>query len=412
MRRTLALALAVHVWAAGATAQTFSERGFIEGGGLLFPQTTAFDNVRSTGDLLVREELFFKPASWIQFGGGVDARANSHDQVDRRWRLDWRDRGILRPTLSLRRLTATITAPHFTVDVGKQFIRWGRADVTYPTDRFAPRDYVNVLDPELLAVTGVRPSVQIGSETFEAVWLPQLTPSRLPLLDQRWTFIPPAAAGLTIIDEGSHIRSVSQYGARWRHTGGHLETALSYFDGQNHLPDVYSTVTAEGTALEIRRVYPTIRMYGADAAIPTDVLTLKLEAAYVKAPAHDTDEYLLYVMEAERQSGEWLLDLGYAGDVVTRRSQSSGQPFAPDRGLARALIGRAAYTIDPRQTLTFEGAVRQNGDGVYFRGDYSSALGRYFRITMYGVAIDGANTDFLGQYRRNSHAAVTLRFSF
>lgn len=412
MRRTLAFALALHVWAISAAAQTVSERGSIEGSGLLFPQTTAFDTVRTTGDLLLREELFFKPAAWIQFGGGVDARANSHNQVDRRLRLDWNDRGILRPTLSLRRLTATITAPHFTLDIGKQFIRWGRADVTYPTDRFAPRDYVNVLDPELLAVTGVRPSVQLGSEAFEVVWLPQLTPSRLPLLNQRWTFIPSAAAGLAIIDEGSQIRTASQYGARWRHTGGHLETAVSYFDGQNHLPDVYSAVTPEGTALDIRRVYPKIRMYGADAAIPTDLLTLKLEAAYVRSPAHDTDEYLLYVVEAERQSGEWLLDLGYAGDRTTRHSQSPGQPFAPDRGLARALIGRAAYTIDPRRTFTLEGALRQNGDGVYFRGEYSSAVGRYFRITLYGVGIDGTGADFLGQYRRNSHAGVTLRLSF
>src|SRR5262249_35197373 len=136
-----------------------------------------------------------------------------------------------------------------------------------------------------------------------------------------------------VVDEGSQIRSVSQYGARWRHTGGHLETALSYFEGQNHLPDVYGTVTADGSALNIRRVYPEIRMYGADAAIPTDLLTLKLETAYVQSRRHDTDEYVLYVVEAERQTGEWLLDLGYAGEVVTAHSRSTGQPFAPDRGL-------------------------------------------------------------------------------
>ena len=426
MRRTLAIALVVQLWTSIGTAQTVSERGFIEGGGLLFPQTSPFDSVQATADALAREELFFKPASWIQFGGGVDARANSHNQVDRRRRLDWRDRGILRPTFSLRQLNATLRAPHFTLDIGKQFIRWGRADVTYPTDRFAPRDYVNVVNPELLPVTGVRPSVQIGSETFEVVWLPKLTPSRLPLPDQRWTFIPPAAAGLTLVDEGSQIRSVSQYGARWRHTGGRLETALSYFEGQNHLPDVYGTVTADGTALNIRRVYPEIRMYGADAAIPTDLLTLKLETAYVQSRRHDTDEYVLYVVEAERQTGEWLLDLGYAGEVVTVRSHSGGQPFAPDRGLARALIGRAAYTIDPSRTLTIEGALRERSDnvfqcftqsesclaGVYVKGEFSSALGRFFRITMYGVGIDGTRGDFLGQYRRNSHAAVTLRFSF
>ena len=58
--------------------------------------------------------------------------------------------------LSLRRLTATFTHGPLTVDVGKQFIRWGKADIINPTDRFAPRDFLNVVDTEFLAVTGVR----------------------------------------------------------------------------------------------------------------------------------------------------------------------------------------------------------------------------------------------------------------
>jgi hypothetical protein len=412
VKRRLTFTLAAQLCAAFAGAQTLSERGFIEARGFLFPQVAATDATRLVGDVLLRDELFFKPTSWLQFAGGADLRANSHDQVDSKWRLDWKDRGILRPPLSLRRLTATVTAGPFAVDIGKQFIRWGRADVTYPTDRFAPRDYLTLIEPELLPVTGVRPSVQIGSETFEGVWLPQLTPSRLPLLRQRWTFIPSEAAALGIIDGGLQIDSASQYGARWRHTGGRVESALMYFDGSNHLPDVHINADPERRAIEIRRIYPRTRMYGADAAIPTSLLTLKLETAYVTSPGDTTEEYVLYVIEAERQAGEWLLDAGYAGDFVTQAAASAGYSFAPDRGLARALIARAAYTIDPRRTLTVEGALRQTGDGVYLKAEYSSAIGRYWRVTASGVELQGKAADFLGQYRRNSHAAVTLRFSF
>lgn len=412
MRRASAIVLAVQLaTAVSAHAQTVSERGFIEGRGFLFPQVAATDTTRAVGDALAREELFLKPAGWIQFAGGVDLRTDSHDQVDHRWRLDWRDRGVLRPRLSLRRLTATVTAGHFTVDIGKQFVRWGRADVTYPTDRFAPRDYLNVIDPELLAVTGVRPSVQVGTETFEAVWLPNLTPSRLPLLNQRWTILPPAVARLGIVDGGSQIPDDPQYGARWRHTGGRFESAFSYFDGTNHLPGVQARPTSDG-GLEILRVYPRIRMFGADAAIPTDAFTLKLEAAYVKSPKRETEEYVLYVIEAEQQIGEWLFDAGYAGDAVTRKSPSPVQPFAPDRGLARSLIGRAAYTIDPRQTLTIEGALRQTLHGVYLKGEYSTALGQHWRLTVSGVGIHGRKSDFIGQFSDNSHVMVASRVSF
>ena len=77
--------------------------------------------------------MFVKPASWIQFAAGADIRANTHDQVDSSWAVDFADRGTLRPALSIRRLSATITRGPVTVDVGKQFIRWGKTDIVTPS---------------------------------------------------------------------------------------------------------------------------------------------------------------------------------------------------------------------------------------------------------------------------------------
>ena len=67
-------------------AQTVSQRGFVDGAGVYFPQDAPNDPVNVTGDLLVREEVFIKPAPWIQFAAGGDIRANTHDQVDASWR--------------------------------------------------------------------------------------------------------------------------------------------------------------------------------------------------------------------------------------------------------------------------------------------------------------------------------------
>ena len=58
--------------------------------------------------------------------------------------------------LSVRRLDATVSRGPLTIDAGKQFIRWGKTEIVTPTDRFAPRDYLNVFDTEYLAVPGVR----------------------------------------------------------------------------------------------------------------------------------------------------------------------------------------------------------------------------------------------------------------
>ena len=363
----------------------------------------------------------------MQFAGGLDLRANSHDQVDDRWRLDFSDRGLRRPRASIRRLTATFTHGPFTLDVGKQFIRWGKADIVNPTDRFAPRDFINVVDTEFLAVTGVHGVVQTGAETLEAVWVPRFTPSRVPLLDQRWTVVPAEAAAIPFVDAGSALPEGSQTGVRWGHVGTRAEYSVSFFNGFNHLPNIdlsttfnaepaelaeksNAAVSAGSASIVVRRFYPPLRTYGADAAVPTRWFTIKGEAAYFTSSSPVSDEYVLYVLQIERQTGEWVMVGGYAGEVVTARH--AALTFAPDRGMTRSLVGRASYTIDSNRTVTFETAVRQDGDGLYAKAEYSQARGQHWRATVTGVAIAGQSDDFLGQYRRNSHVAAALRYSF
>ena len=102
-----------------------------------------------------------------------------------------------------------------------------------------------------------------------------------------------------------------------------------------------------------------------------------------------TDEYVLFVVQVERQTGEWVLAGGYAGEAVTRsaaRTADAGRPegFAPDRGVARSLVGRASYTIDPNRSVAFEAAVRQSGDGAYGKVEYSQARGEHWRAHFAG----------------------------
>jgi hypothetical protein len=151
-------------------------------------------------------------------------------------------------------------------------------------------------------------------------------------------------------------------------------------------------------------------MYGGDVAVPTVWFTIKGEAGYFTTSTPGTDEYVLYVVQLERQTGEWLLVGGYVGQAVTKRQATA--TFAPDRGLARSIVGRASYTIDPDRSVAIEAAVRQNGRGAYAKGEYSQALGDHWRATITAALIRGDADDFLGQYRLNSHVIVALRYSF
>lgn len=408
--RAAVLAAALALCAGHAGAQVVSQRGFVELRDVLYRQAAPNDPARNVVDVVAREEVTIRPARWTYFTAGFDLRANSHDQVEDEWRIDFRDRGIQRPRLAVRRLAAGVSAGAFSVDLGKQFIRWGRADVVSPTDVFAPRDYLNVLDSDFLPVLAVRSALELGKNTFEGVWVPRLTPSRLPLLDQRWVVLPGDDGNLPIEDAGSDIPGRRQLGARWRFTGNRFETSVMMFDGFQHQATIEPVPDPAAGVVRVTRTFPRVRMYGGDLAIPSGLVTVKAEVAYMTSPDATADEYVLYVIEIERQAGEWLFDLGYAGDRATTNHPSFA--FAPDRGLARSYVGRASYTVNPKRSVSLEGALQESGDGFYGKVELSQAIGRFWRLSLAGVVIAGDPQDFIGQYQRNTNGTATLRFSF
>ena len=393
------LAAAMLVAAACVRGQTFTQRGFLDVTTLTYPQSAPSDSGHFVSEALLRYEAFYKLTPKFQFNGGVDFRTDTHREVARDLDFSWADRQTPRPAVAVRRFSATYSSGPLTIEAGKQFIRWGKADILNPTDRFAPQDFLNVVQTDFLGVTGARVTVGGQSNTLELVWVPLFTPSRTPLITQRWVVLP---QGIPFTDGGARYPGGSQFGARWNHTGA-AEYSLSFYDGRNHLP-LYEP------SLQLRRFHPQMRMYGGDLAVPLSKLTIKGEAGYFTSTTRQADEYLLYVIQLERQQGEWSFTGGYAGEVVTERRNILN--FAPDRGLSRAFLGRAGYTLDANRSLAIQTAIRQNGHGVWGKFEYSQAFGQHWRATAGVALIAGKDTDFLGQYHRNSHFLFSMRYSF
>jgi hypothetical protein len=396
-------------------AQQFEQRGFIENRMVTYPQTTPDDSGRVVDEILFREEASYRLASWLRVSGGFDARTDTHRQTLREWALDGDDRTIQRPAFSVRRLSATIHRGKVTAEIGRQLIRWGKTDILNPTDRFAPKDYLSsVVDTEFLGVTAARVTYESGGNTVDLVWQPWFTPSRTPLLNQRWAALPVQAAGvsltpISIDDAGARYPGGSQLGARWNHIGAGYEYSLCVFDGYQNLPTFDAALMPLQQSVTVTRTYPKLRLYGGDAAVPLRWATVKGEAAYFTSSTPGAEEYALYVIQIERQVKEWSFVGGYAGSVVTRDA-ASPLAFAPDRGFAKSFVGRAGLTIDASRSLAMETAVRSGGSFVRF--EYSQLFGQHWRATG-GIAwIRGDMDDFLGQYRRNSYGSLALRYSF
>ena len=408
---------------AAALAQRFDQRGYIETSLSGFPETVPNDSSEAVGEAVLQWDLSYKAFTWLKLSGGVEAQTDSHRETERTLHLDFQDRGLLRPAFEIRTAKVTMHHGHFTADIGKQIVGWGKADLLNPTDRFAPRDYLDVVDSELLGVLAARATVEAAGNSLDLVWTPWFTPSRIPLLNQRWAELPPGFPGLAqngpVENAATNFPGGGQYGARVNHIGRHYEASASIFEGYNHLPLIGATFDPIASTLYVQRFYPKIRMYGADAAIPLPWFTIKTEAGYFQsrsgatqsdAATPQSDDYILYVAQIERQMGEWMLVAGYAGqNIFTRRSLID---FDPERGLAQAFLLRVGYTIDTRQSVTLENVTRQNGQGTLTRPEYSRLIGSHWRATLGAVIIEGASTDFLGQYHRNSSAILKIRYSF
>jgi len=390
-------------------AQGVSQRGFIEMSGNLYPQIVPDDNAHGISEVRFRYEPKWQPKSWLTFTASVEERVDTHRQDARTLQIDWNNRSLRRPTLSVRQLFTAFKRNNLTLSVGKQFIRWGETDFLNPTDRFTPRDLLTVVDQDVLPVTAARLTYTLGDNTLNFVWQPLFTPGRIPLVNERWTIATETSYRFEVGDLGSKFPGRSSFGARWSRTSAGYEWSLSYYDGFNYFPSLNTTIDPALARIAFSRSYTSLRLYRGDLALSLPLLTLKSEAACYTSPTNKQDEYVLYVLQAERQIREMQLVFGYSGEVVT--AHAGVQQFLGERGFARAVFGRASYALDANRTLTLDVFMRQNGGSALLRAGYSHSFGDHWRASVNYVWLNGNANDFLGQYHRNSFATLGVRYS-
>ncbi|MEK7752527.1 MAG: hypothetical protein AAB654_11465, partial [Acidobacteriota bacterium] len=86
------------------SAQSFTQRGFLDLRTVLYPQAASGDSGRAIAESLLRYEASYRFTPALRLAGAVDARADTHLQTARDPGLDWQARTLRRPALSIRRL--------------------------------------------------------------------------------------------------------------------------------------------------------------------------------------------------------------------------------------------------------------------------------------------------------------------
>jgi hypothetical protein len=416
-------------------AQTAWEYGgFLESRAEVYPQRP---NPEDTHALALWQAQLWSQGSWherLAWRASVDFRLDTHDNVDRgRW-LDLSQRGLQQPAGALRELYAAVKLGPVDARLGTQELRWGRADGFNPTDNLIPYDYLNIVTQERLPVPALKVDAYLGNSRLEAAWIPWFTPTRLPLLHQRWFPRLPRSTQLPLGPTGELIdvdlrfqdgrrdfpaRTLrnSQWGLRWNQFVRGGEFSLSYFDGFDDLPFFRPTTTIlpvvalrpQGV-VTLDREYHRLRVYGADFASSLGPFGVRGELAFFDQTGPVNLDRLVFIIGLDRTWGDWFAVVQYT-DQIPGRDIPGGLSF-PDQGLRASILYRIERTLSASQSVELKGAIGVRDGGFLVQVGHSIALADAWRLQTGVALLWGPRSSYLGQYRDNNYLHLQLRYSF
>ncbi len=371
----------------------------------------------------------------ISWRATYEFRLDTHRDIDRRKCVDTTDRGLLQPAGSLGEFYVDLKLNRMDLRVGRQEIRWGRADGYSPTDNVIPYDYLDTSAEERIAVPALKADAFFGQTHLEAAWIPVFTPTRLPLLGQRWFPSLPSSASVPVAPGNPPVSvdliyrngSINlpaltlrngQWGLRWNQVVPRAEFSLSYFDGFDDIPFFWAAraglqPTAEPRpkfVIALNRDFYRVRIAGADFATGIGRFGLRGEVAYYDQTDPNNLDRVLLVVGLDRSWGDWFAlveyaELGVAGDY----------PYPatfPDLALRSTAMWRVERTLGPSQSVEINGAVGLRDGGVLVQPLYSRALSNRWRLKIGASLIAGSADSYLGQYAMNDSLNLQLRCTF
>lgn len=305
--------------------------------------------------------------------------------------------------------------------LGKQIVKWGRADTINPTDNLTPSDYTLLFpeDDDLKSgIPAVKATYNAGGYALTGIWLPRFQPSRIPLPIPRAQTreILPART----LEHGGYAFKVDQ-------SGGMVDWSLSYFDGYDPMPDL-------GVADRVTLTYPRIRTVGGDFAYTAGRYGLRGEAAYFFTPDRSGEDpfrknpFFFYVLGLDRTYAEKLyLNFQFIQRIVTnfRDPRRIEEPMPREVAVTGAVLNNQIDEVTNSLSLKlqykmFYETLKAEVSGIYniTRNDYLLRPRVYYAITdRYSVVLGGdlyrgRKESFFGLLKDNSLAFVELRAGF
>ncbi len=399
-------------------------------------------------------------------------KADSGNYVKEPW-MNFRDSNFRDPYFSFNQGYLRYRAESFDVTAGKQIYSWGTADGYNPTDYLLnPWDYQDIPDREKLGVFSISANYSpLPDTSFQFIVIPLFTPSRIPMVDNRWLGVGEAAVGFFkslgagplakqlarfvvlpaidfIIKDGRKLppsrfeNTEVAFRAKTSAISG-WDLSLSYFDGYDNLP----VVTVQGPICIVRgicvgppkTVFPRVRAPGFDFSTTFGKLEVHGEAVAKFYDAGLTTDRMpvviggRYVWDQSDVGGlgleQILLVLEYGHDIDLHKRDN---PLTRDlsffvRPIQSTIISRLGFKIDDANEFTLSGAFNFYGpNSGYVQPKYTHKITDNLKAEVgfdvfwgdFSVKADlnalklKQNFSFWGKWDRNDRGFLTLTYLF
>lgn len=368
----------------------------------------------STRNLDKETDIFgtsFQPRVSLKFNPGFALYAEARLIAER----PWDD-----VNSSLREGYGDIYLDSLDLRIGKQIVKWGRADGVNPTDNLTPWNYTLLFsdDNELRnGISAFKANYYHEKITVTAIWIPLFEPNNTPI---------PPQFEITKKEPSKTIGN-SEYAFKIDSTGGLFDWSLSYFDGFDLMPDL-----ALNSGIALR--YPRIRVIGGDFASTIDKFGIRGEAAYFFTEDESGDDpqkknpYLFYVLGVDRNLREDLyLNIQFIQRIVTNYKDPLDiqDPTLRWVAIQGALINNQLDRITNAVSLKIEykmlyETLKAELATVYnlTRGDYSlrPKIAYAFTDSLSGTIgadiYEGKEDSFFGRFKDNSTIFAEFKYVF
>ncbi len=336
-------------------------------------------------------------------------------------------------SLTMRELYLDLYFDNFDIRIGKQQVVWGKADGAFITDVVSPLNLTEFLLPDFdeirRGVNAVKFDYYLGNSTFEAIWIPNFTPTETPGAGSIW-YVQPEFPVMPTFDWSKSSVNPSLENSELFIKYAALTSVIDFeFMGGytwDDFPTMHvakqvdmSTGAPVLTGLDITPQHHRLYLGGGSFSTQIKAFVLRGEAAYYNGKYFQTEDPFAVDALVEKDYLHYLVGLDFNLGNVKISSQFIQETIMDyEEGMLKAenentMTFLARYDM-LRETLHLElfSYIGLTNEDALIRPKITYDFDDSFSILLGANIFVGEEDGRFGQYGDNSMGYMKLKYSF